>query len=150
MDSLSPLDLAVLCAQLAATWSMVGLIWFVQVVHYPLFTKVGRGGFTDYEAAHRWRTTVVVGPPMLTEAAATVWLVLSPPPGVGPVLAWTGLALLVVIWATTMVGSVPAHDRLSGGFDADAVDRLVASNWVRTGAWTLRGVLALAMLVVAT
>jgi hypothetical protein len=26
---------------LAATLYMVGVIWFVQVVHYPLFSKVG-------------------------------------------------------------------------------------------------------------
>ena len=31
--------------QLASTLAMVGLIWFVQVVHYPLFEKVGAGGF---------------------------------------------------------------------------------------------------------
>jgi hypothetical protein len=32
----------VLLANLAATFFMVGLIWFVQIVHYPLFGQVGR------------------------------------------------------------------------------------------------------------
>lgn len=53
---------------LAATLSMVGLIWFVQIVHYPLFAYVGAEKFIAYEAAHARLTTWVVAPPMLTEA----------------------------------------------------------------------------------
>lgn len=34
---------AVLLANVASTLSMVGLAWFVDVVHYPLFAAVGRG-----------------------------------------------------------------------------------------------------------
>jgi hypothetical protein len=30
-----------LLANAAATFFMVGVIWFVQVVHYPLFARVG-------------------------------------------------------------------------------------------------------------
>jgi hypothetical protein len=37
---------------LAATAAMVGLIWFVQVVHYPLFASVGADEFVAYENAH--------------------------------------------------------------------------------------------------
>ncbi len=42
-----------LAVHLAATAAMTGLIWFVQVVHYPLFDLVGRAQFVGYEAAHR-------------------------------------------------------------------------------------------------
>jgi hypothetical protein len=34
-----------LLANAAATLFMVGVIRFVQVVHYPLFARVGRPGF---------------------------------------------------------------------------------------------------------
>lgn len=49
-----------LAVHVAATWFMVGLIWFVQLVHYPLFARVGRGGFAAYEGAHSWRTTAAI------------------------------------------------------------------------------------------
>ncbi len=39
----------VLLAHVAATLFMTGLIRFVQVVHYPLLARVGRGGFADCE-----------------------------------------------------------------------------------------------------
>src|SRR5918998_3799546 len=34
----------VLLVHLAATLVMVGVIWFVQIVHYPPFSRVGSGG----------------------------------------------------------------------------------------------------------
>jgi hypothetical protein len=58
----------VLLAHLAVTLFMLGVIWFVQVVHYPLFAKVGQEGFTLYSKAHSHLTGYVVGPPMLVGA----------------------------------------------------------------------------------
>lgn len=139
-------DLLVLSAQLAATWAMVGLIWFVQVVHYPLFAMVGAEGFADYERAHRWRTSFVVGPPMAIELLAAVALVLDPPVQLGRALPLIGLVVLGVVHLGTVTLSVPAHDRLSAGFDPAAASRLVRTNWVRTAGWSVRGVLSLVML----
>ena len=53
----------VLYLHAASTLSMVGLIWFVQVVHYPLFARVEQG-FIAYEQIHQQRTTWVVAPLM--------------------------------------------------------------------------------------
>ena len=76
------LGLATLLLNAAATFWMVGLIWFVQVVHYPLFSKVGAEGFAAYEASHASRTTWVVAPPMLIEVVTSVLLIWFRPPGV--------------------------------------------------------------------
>lgn len=57
----------VLLAHVAATLFMVGVIWFVQVVHYPLFPRVGPEKFSLYLEAHSRLTTYVVGSPMLVE-----------------------------------------------------------------------------------
>ena len=113
------LDLALLTAQLAATSVMVGVIWFVQVVHYPLFARVGPDGFAAYEAEHRRRTSFVVGPPMVVELLVAVALVVDPPTALGRGLPWLGLAVLCVVHLSTVGLQVPAHDRLSGGYDAE-------------------------------
>ena len=57
----------VLLANLGATLFMVGVIWFVRVVHYPLFSRVGGESFALYSEAHSRLTTYVVGSPMLVE-----------------------------------------------------------------------------------
>jgi hypothetical protein len=61
-------------------------------------------------------------------------------------MAWTGLALVAAIWLSTAAIQVPCHAKLAAGFDAEVHARLVSSNWIRTVAWTARGLLALAMI----
>ena len=129
--------------QLASTLFLVGLIWFVQIVHYPLFAAVPGEASAAYEKAHMERTTWVVIVPMLVELASAVWLVTLP--GADREARFVGLALIAVIWASTFFLQVPMHERLAGGFDASAHVRLVATNWVRTAAWSLRGALVLGL-----
>lgn len=134
---------ALLLLHAAATLYMAGLIWFVQLVHYPLFGAVGREGFAAYERAHTRLTGWVVTPPMLVELATALGLVVWRP---AAPLVWIGLALVVAIWISTAVLQLPAHRRLLAGFDAGVHRRLVRSNWLRTAAWTARGALALWLL----
>ena len=134
-----------LLAHLAATLYMVGVVWFVQVVHYPLFSRVGPEKFSLYSEAHSRLTTYVVGPPMLAEAATALLLVFRRPEGVPLAAALTGLALVVVVWLSTALLQVPRHTTLGSGFDRRAWSGLVLSNWVRTVAWSARGGLVLWM-----
>ena len=122
---------------------MVGVIWFVQIVHYPLFALVGRDEFADYESAHQRMTTLVVAPLMLIELASAFWLALNMISPVRPMEAWVGLALVALAWVSTFMLQVPLHDKLARSFDATSAERLVATNWVRTVAWTLRAALCL-------
>lgn len=127
---------------LAVTAYMVGLIWFVQVVHYPLLASVGRSDFARYEQQNTRMTSWVVAPPMLAEFGLALALVVRS----ASVLTWAGLGCLALIWLSTWLVQVPAHRRLEKGFDAVVHARLVRSNWVRTGAWTIRAVIAVALL----
>ncbi len=135
-------------AHAASTLYMVGLIWFVQVVHYPMYAQVGEAQFSTYENLHMRLTTWVVLPPMLIELTTSILLLMMAPPDVPKVWLWTGLALVLVIWLSTFFLQVPQHERLSRGFNMDAYEFLVRSNWIRTIAWSLRGVLVLFMLKV--
>lgn len=139
--------LVILTMHAASTLMMTGLIWFVQVVHYPLFARVGESAFTVYAAQHQRLTTTIVGPLMLVEALTAAWLALRPPEGVSPALTIVGLALVALLWLSTAFMQVPCHRRLSLGFDARIGRRLVRTNWLRTAAWSARSVIALALLV---
>ena len=130
----------------AATWAMVGLIWFVQLVHYPLFSAVGAPEFVAYEAQHTRRTTWVVAMFMPVELATAAWIVVGDAGDVPAGLAWLGLATVIALWTITLTVQVPQHRRLGQEFDAGTARRLVAGNWVRTALWSLRGVVALMML----
>ncbi len=128
---------------LAATLFMTGLVWFVQVVHYPLYSRVPPAGFVAYQTAHTRVTTWVVGLPMLIELATSILLLVDPPTPVSSMALWLGLALTGLIWASTAAVQIPLHDVLTAGYDGPTQRKLVRSNWVRTIAWSIRSGLML-------
>lgn len=125
----------------AATFFMVGLIWFVQVVHYPLMGRVGGEQFAAYSEAHSRLTGYVVGPPMLVEAATTALLLAIRPAAVPLWSATLGAGLLAAIWLSTALLQIPRHTALGRGFDRREHRALVATNWLRTATWSTRGAL---------
>lgn len=131
----------VLLVSAAATWFLTGLIWVVQVVHYPLFSYADRTAYPAFAAAHARLITPIVGPAMLVELV-TAGLLLADRPAALPVRwAWIGAGLVGVIWLSTALVQVPMHAQLAQGYEARAHAWLVTSNWIRTVAWTIRSVL---------
>ncbi len=129
-----------LVANLSATLVLVGLIWTIQIVHYPLFLRVGAQEWAQFHAEHSARITVLVAPLMLAEVALAVWLGMVAPPE-RRLLAWVSVGLVGAAWLSTAFLSVPLHNRLGAGPDPTLLAALVQTNWPRTLAWTLRGAL---------
>jgi hypothetical protein len=127
---------ALLAAHAAATWALVGLIWTVQLVHYPLFAQVGADTFRGYHARHTRQITWIVAPLMAVELGTAALLFLR---GAREWWLLASCAPLAFNWLATWRVQIPLHERLSGGFDAESHRRLVASNWWRTAAWSIRG-----------
>ncbi len=134
-------------AHAASTLVLVGIIWTVQVVHYPLMAMVGDDRFVAYETAHSPRMAAVVMLPWTVQGLTTVGLAFLRPPSIPPALLVAAMVAAAVPVLATIVWSVPAHVRLGAGFDATVHRRLVRTNWVRTAGWTAHGPIALAMLV---
>lgn len=126
-------------SHLFSTLAMVGVIWIIQVVHYPMFANVGRDNFAAYEQIHQTRISFVVIPFMLTELATAILLFSMAQTSNDRWLYGIALGLLGVVWASTFFLQVPQHAVLSAGYDEKAIRFLVLSNWIRTIAWTARG-----------
>ncbi|MAV20372.1 MAG: hypothetical protein CL417_02385 [Acidimicrobiaceae bacterium] len=130
---------------LVATVFMVGLIWFVQVVHYPLFNRISGDASIQYAAEHQRRTAWVVGLPMLVEGITTLWLFFNPIDG--RLLPLLGGLVLLKIHLSTIFLQIPLHKKLSQGYEREVVRKLVATNWVRTIGWTIRAAIAVVIVV---
>jgi hypothetical protein len=134
-------------AQLVATIYLVGLIWCIQAVHYPLMSHIENRQFVDFHRRHNLRISSIVILPMVFELLASVTLAVFPPSGVAPSLPLLGLGLTAVIWISTFGIQVPLHRNLADGFNADVHRLLVRRNWVRTLSWSVRAAIAVAMAV---
>ncbi len=135
-----------LLVHVAATWYMVGLCWLIQRVQYPLMASVGRESFVAYEQGHTDRIRAVVVPVMLVEVATALTLFFRGGSPAERIEFQVGLALLAAIWLSAFLIQVPLHAKLTTAFDARAHAELVRSNWIRTLAWSARGLLLLHLL----
>lgn len=139
--------MAVLIALTVSTLWLTGMIWTIQVVHYPLFAMVGTDGFAAYEAAHSSRISALLLGPWAVQGICTAWVLLAPPDGVPQWLAVVGGVFAAATVAVTVLVSVPQHGVLTDGFDAAAHARLVSTNWWRVVAWSGHAAIALWSLV---
>jgi hypothetical protein len=135
-----------LILNLTVTASLCGLIWVIQLVHYPLFSYVSKDRYSEFQSAHMSRITYIVAPLMLLEGGLGVLLVFYPDMfySMIPVSAEEtrfnilSLLLIIVVWLSTLLIQMPCHARLERGFKLSVHQHLVRGNWIRTVAWSLK------------
>lgn len=127
-----------LIAHLSITWMIVGLIWVIQIIVYPQFLRVGAAEFRVYHFAHCLRIGFMIVPMFLTELGTAAWLFYE---GMRSTPFLISLAMFPVICLSTAIWQAPMHTKLADGRDETIIRRLIATNWLRTFAWTARGVL---------
>ena len=120
---------------------MTGIIWFTQLVQYPLMAEFDSGSMVSSARKCQIRTMALVLPIMIVEMLSGLWLVSLPGDGMTSLLLRAELALLMGIWGHTRFRMMGIHKELTLDPQPDSVQRLVRSNWVRTVGWTIRAVI---------
>ena len=139
--------MSALVAGTAATWGMIGLIWMVQVVHYPMLGRISAHEPSTAALDHQRRISWVVGPLMAVEGVTALILLVSRPDTMGWPAAWAAACLLGVALLSTVLLQVPLHGQLAAGHDDKVIRKLISTNWIRTAAWTARGIILAAVLM---
>jgi hypothetical protein len=130
---------------MASTLFMVGLIWTIHSVHYPLFAHVGESTYAAFQSEHVNRIGKLLLLPWLIEGITLLGVLILAFLGnrrdlrLPAFLNGLGMAIALII---SGVWSAPAHGKLADGFDAAIHDRLMTANLVRSFAWTLCGICA--------
>ena len=125
---------------------MVGLIWTIHTVHYPLFAHVGESTYAAFQSQHVDRIGKLLFLPWLTEGITLLAVLVLAFFGnqrnlrLPAFLNGVGMAIALII---SGFWSAPAHGDLADGFNAAVHDRLMTANLVRSLAWTLCGVCAI-------
>ncbi|MCH2451330.1 MAG: hypothetical protein MK198_14480 [Gracilimonas sp.] len=127
-----------------ASFFMTGLIWIVQLVHYPSFHHVSDRNFAQFQKHHVKSIDKIVIPVMAAEI--TTSFALSWFDGFFSLNA-VGFYIVLLIWIFTGLFSVPAHSKLEDHKDKKAIDRLVSTNWIRTVLWTIKSGLSFYLLM---
>ena len=91
---------------IASTWFMVGVIWIIQLVHYPLFNYVGIEEFALFHENHKILITPVVGIVMIVELVTSVILLFQHPCGTRNWLSIFGIILLLITLIVLLLNSL--------------------------------------------
>ena len=117
-----------------SSFYMMVIIWFVQIVHYPLFLELTKNSMANYFKIHQSRISYLVVPGMIVEALSciilyefidlTLWIIL--------------MSMICCIWLSTFMIQVPCHKKLLLVPNYRTINRLIVSNWIRTLLWTIK------------
>jgi hypothetical protein len=137
---------SLLAAQLVVTAMLTGIIWFVQLVHYPLLGQLGNGT-AAYMQRHMTLATRVIGPLIGAETLLAAAVLGFAWQRGAELLPLVGFALVVLILMSTKYLQRPCYKTLCRGPHPQTLRRLIATNWIRTVAWSVRSLLCAAMLL---
>lgn len=134
----------------ASTLYLTGMIWVVQLVHYPTFHWIDAERFTQFEKFHTRAMCWVVVPVMVAElvtGAILAWSLPIDSPFYWQPFFYANLTLVLLVWLSTFFLSVPLHGALSVKRDSQKISRLIQTNWLRTLLWTLKSLLLFFVLI---
>lgn len=117
---------------------MSGVIWIIQVVHYPSFHYIESSQFQNFSNMHRKNITFIVGPLMCIELLSSIVLFKIT---ASYSMQLANLLTLAGIWFVTIRFSIPCHMQLSEQKNQAALKRLIRTNWTRTVLWNSRCIL---------
>ena len=114
---------------------MVGVIWVIQLVHYPSFHFIDKNIYGSFQNFHMNKISLIVVPVMILELATGVLLLIINSKNILIIISFS---ILVLIWGITGLFLSDAHGKLITGYDELIVNKLVSMNWIRTFLWTLK------------
>ena len=115
-------------------FGLVVLIWLVQLVIYPSFLYYDKIAMVKWHGPYTTAITLVVMPLMVGQ------LILHVMSAMGQPTLWNVITLLLVLgtWGVTFFVSVPLHNKIAAGLElTPSIEKLIATNWIRTILWSL-------------
>ena len=135
----------ILYIHLIFTSIMVGVIWVIQLVHYPSFHFIKPDIYTVFQKFHMEKISIIVMPMMIAELITVLLLLYNEDSK--NILIIISFILLIIIWGITAVFFSGVHNKLIAGYQETIVNNLVVMNWIRTLLWTMRLLLLFGFLI---
>ena len=114
---------------------LTGVIWTIQIVHYPSFHYIDKLSFTNFHNFHERRISIIVMPLMLIELITSIALYIH---NMWSIIFALNLLIVGLIWCSTFFVQVTIHSILSEKKDKNLIEKLVNTNWIRTFLWSIR------------
>ena len=134
---------------LVLSFIALGLIWTIQLVHYPSMKYIPKDRFPEYHNFHSIRISILAIPLMFAELFTSIILLYQNLNNAIQTIFIVNLILVLMIWLSTFLIQVPLHNVLSKEKNTEKLSKLIFSNWIRTILWTARSILMILFLAFA-
>ena len=137
---------SIVLINIISSFFAAGLIWVIQLVHYPSMKFVSENEFESFHSFHQKKISILAMPLMAIELITSIILLIQSFENDTSLIFKINFMIVVLIWFSTFFMQVPLHQKLSKGKNDVLIDKLVFTNWFRTVLWTLRSILMLFLL----
>ena len=137
----------ILISNLVLSAFLTGLIWVIQVVHYPLFLRIEPDEFRAYEQSHQKRISMIVAPVMIVDIILSLLLVFTNYMENAQAYIIVAFALNLAVFASTLFIFSPIHQKLGNQYDNALIKKLISLNLMRTAMWTARTILLMVLTI---
>ncbi len=136
----------ILVSNIVLSAFLTGLIWVIQVVHYPLFLSIDESNFRDYEKNHQKKIGPLVAPVMILDLAFSFLILFTEMQQAYRFWLWIVFILNLAIFVSTLVVFAPLHQKLGDSHSRKQIKKLVRLNYFRTFGWTIRSFILIYLL----
>lgn len=120
-----------------------GSMSVLQLQHFALYPHVGRESFKDYVLANNKAAVLPAILPAVVLTVVTVILLFIRPDYMSQGIVLLSLALNLINLASSFLWQARLHAQLAQvGYDEALIDRLIKTNWIRTAALFVQGLVA--------
>jgi hypothetical protein len=124
-----------------------GCMTTLQLQHYAIYPAVGKENFANYMRANNRAAALPTILPAMLLLLASIVLLFYRPQFVRPAEAIGFVILNLIAFGSTFTWQRRLHSEMAGsGYDEAKVQRLIATNWIRTISHLLIAVLAVLIL----
>ena len=131
-------DSSVFILHLVSTSIMVGVIWIIQLVHYPTFLFIDKQKYMKFQEFHMSRVSYIVMPTMIAELFSGIYILFYNNVLIVNTFFLLASFSLFLNWVITALVFVKIHNGLLIKYEKNIILLLVKLNWLRTILWSLR------------
>lgn len=120
------------------TFFMTGVIWLIQLIHYPSFSFIDKNKYSKFQTFHMNKITPIVGPIIILEVSTGFYLLYFF--NSESIFFLINFLINILILMMTIIVFGTIHKKLIDGFKTSLFKKLISLNWIRTFLWSLKSI----------
>jgi len=132
---------------LISTLLIAGILWFVQLVHYPLFNEIPAKNMVNYGYYHMQKISGIINLLFIVDFITIVFLLLLVNSDLSATLMVINISIFLFIVFLTRITFLPIHQQLSKNPNSTLIAKLINLNWIRTLVWSLKVIFLLIIFI---